>query len=98
MKRSFALLVGAVLLLSASSAFADTFVMQCNKSDCRRARCDGWGENCSPIGYFQRAHGAYSVPHSKQACNEFGECHFAMPSYPPIQNAENPVEAVPNAQ
>ena len=98
MKRSPALLAGALLLLSAPSAFGDTFVMQRIKSDCSRARCDNWGENCSRVGYFQRAHGAYSVPYSRQSCNEFGECHFAMPGYPPINNAENPGEAAPKAQ
>ena len=83
MKRSQAMLGGAVLLFSAASALGDSLSMHCNKSACTRVRCDDWGENCSPVGYFRRVNGAYAVPQSKQVCDEFGDCHYALPSLPP---------------
>jgi hypothetical protein len=69
------------MLLAANSALADALVMQCDKTACMRLRCDDWRENCSPAGYFRRANGAFAVPHSRQVCDEFGDCHFAPPSY-----------------
>jgi hypothetical protein len=92
-KRSLTLFGAAVLLLSVTAALGDSLVMQCNKSNCVRARCDGWGENCRPAGYFVRAKGQYSVPHSHQVCNEFGDCHFALPSYPPTAATRTPAPA-----
>lgn len=89
MRRSLTILSGALLLVSVASSFGDTFVMQCHKNDCVRARCDGWGENCSTAGYFRRSNGSYVVPHSQQVCNEFGDCHFAPPSYPPQSAGTN---------
>lgn len=83
MKRSLTLFGAAVLLLSVAAALGDPLVMQCNKGNCVRSRCDEWGENCRPAGYFERTKGQYAVPQSKQVCNEFGDCHFGLPSLPP---------------
>jgi hypothetical protein len=82
-----------VLLLSATAAFGDTLVMQCNKANCVRARCDEWGENCQPAGYFQRGKGQFAVPQSKQVCNEFGDCQFALPSFLPTGAARTTAPA-----
>ncbi len=84
MKRSSAMLGGALLLFSVASALGDTLIMHCVKSACTRVRCDDWQENCSMVGYYRFANGAYSVPHSRQVCDEFGDCHFALPSLAPV--------------
>jgi hypothetical protein len=91
-------LSGIVLLLSVTAAFGDTLVMQCNKASCARARCDEWGENCTPAGQFQRGKGQYAVPQSKQVCDEFGDCHFALPSFPPTAAAKPPAPAAAPVQ
>ena len=97
MKQPIALF-GMMLLLSATAAFGDTLVMQCNKANCVRARCDEWGENCQPAGYFERTKGRYAVPQSKQVCNEFGDCQFALPSFPPTGATATPaLAAIPPA-
>jgi hypothetical protein len=83
-----------VLLLSVAAALGDPLVMQCNKGNCVRSRCDEWGENCRPAGYFARTNGQYAVPQSKQVCNEFGDCHFALPSLPPTAAKKPTVPAV----
>ncbi len=93
MKRSLTTLGGALLLLSATSAFGDTLNMQCTKTNCVRQRCDDWGENCKPAGYFQGANGQYIAPQSHEVCNEFGDCHFAMPSFPPTNATTSPTPA-----
>ena len=93
MKQPIALFGMALLLLSVTAAFGDTLVMQCNKANCVRARCDEWGENCQPAGHFERTKGQFAVPQSKQVCNEFGDCHFALPSFPPTGAAKTPTPA-----
>ncbi|MGD0866806.1 MAG: hypothetical protein ABSA49_14755 [Rhizomicrobium sp.] len=98
MIRTLALLGGTILLLAANSAFADALVMQCDKTACMRLRCDDWRENCSLAGYFRHANGTFAVPHSRQVCDEFGDCHFALPSYPPSGNAQSPGDATSKAQ
>jgi hypothetical protein len=97
-KQYLTLLGGTLLLLSVGSAFGDTLVMHCIKTDCVRARCDDWRENCSPIGQFRRSNGAYSVPHSKQVCDEFGDCHFAGPRFPAIVSATPATGAAPTSK
>jgi len=92
--RSLTLFGATLLLLSATTAFGDPLVMQCNKANCVRARCDEWGENCQPAGQFVRTKGQYAVPQSKQVCNEFGDCHFAPPSFPPTPATKTPAPAV----
>jgi hypothetical protein len=92
-KRSLTFFGAALLLLSVTAAFGDSLVMQCNKGNCVRARCDEWGEHCQPAGVYARTKGQYAVPQSKQVCNEFGDCHFALPSLPPTPAAK----AVPAA-
>jgi hypothetical protein len=94
-KRSLTLFGGALLLLSATAALGDPLVMQCNKGNCVRSRCDEWGENCRPAGYFERAKGQYAVPQSKQVCNELGDCHFALPSFPPTTATKTPAAVTP---
>jgi hypothetical protein len=93
MKRSLTMLGGILLLQSATSAFGDSLVMQCNKTDCVRQRCDESGENCKPAGYFQGANGQFIAPQSHEVCDEFGDCHFAMPSFPPTNATTSPAPA-----
>ena len=95
MKRSLTLFGTALLLLSVTAALGDPLVMQCNKTNCVRSRCDEWGENCRPAGYFERTKGQYAVPQSKQVCNEFGDCHFALPSFPPTAATKTPATVTP---
>jgi len=92
-KRSLTFFGAALLLLPVTAAFGDSLVMQCNKADCVRSRCDEWGENCQPAGQFERTKGQFAVPQSKQVCNEFGDCHFALPSLPPTAAAKVPAAA-----
>jgi hypothetical protein len=96
-KQPLTLFSAALLLLSVTAAFGDPLTMQCNKASCVRSRCDEWGENCRPAGYFERTKGQYVAPHSKQVCDEFGDCHFALPSYPPnpATKAAVPVTVAP---
>jgi hypothetical protein len=96
-KRSLILFGTTLLLLSVTAALGDPLVMQCNKANCVRSRCDEWGENCRPAGYFRLSKGQYAVPQSKQVCNEFGDCHFAPPSFPPIAASKAPAAAAPAA-
>ncbi|MGD0142689.1 MAG: hypothetical protein ABSC92_06000 [Rhizomicrobium sp.] len=84
MKRSLVRLGAALTLLSATAAFGDTLATQCHKADCVQMRCDDWRENCTPAGYLERTNGRYAAPQSQQVCNEFGDCHFALPGYPPL--------------
>ena len=93
MKHSLTIFGTVTLLLSVTVALADPLVMQCNKAHCMRSRCDEWGENCRPAGYFERSNGQYAVPQSKQVCNEFGDCHFAPPSFPPVAATKTPIPA-----
>jgi hypothetical protein len=85
----------ALLLLSVTAALGAPMVMQCNKANCVRSRCDEWGENCQPAGYFVRTKGQYAVPQSKQVCDEFGDCHFALPSFPPAAGVKPALDAAP---
>lgn len=94
MKRHLAIFLGALALLS-TPAFADTLSTVCDKHDCARVRCNDWGENCGRSGFLEQAHGNFYAPQSHQVCNEFGDCHFAMPTYPPLPQpkpATNPVK------
>jgi hypothetical protein len=92
MKRHLATILGAVALFSAWSALADTFVMVCDKAACVRERCDDWHEDCSPAGYFKHTKiGNFAAPMSHQVCNEFGDCHYALPSYPSVNQTPNPI-------
>jgi hypothetical protein len=81
MKRFLHILAGAIVLLSANSALADTMTMQCTKAICVRARCDDWRENCSAIATFRHINGRYSVAHAHRVCDEFGDCRFALPAF-----------------
>lgn len=95
MKRSLTFFGVALLLLSATTAFGNSLVMRCNKTNCMRARCDEWGENCRPAGQFVRTKGQFAVPQSKRVCNEFGDCHFALPSFPPTAATKPPATVAP---
>jgi hypothetical protein len=97
MKKHLATLMGALALFAATPALCDQLLTQCVKHDCARMRCDDWGENCSRVGSLESTHGNLAAPVAHQTCDEFGDCHFALPSFPPVPKqkpAAKPTAAV----
>jgi hypothetical protein len=84
MKKHLAILFGVFALVAAAPALSDQLLTQCTKHDCARMRCDDWGENCSRVGSLERTHGNLAAPMAHQVCNEFGDCHYALPGFPPV--------------
>jgi hypothetical protein len=99
MKTHLAILFGAFALFAATPGLCDTLVTQCTKHDCARLRCDDWGENCSRVGSLERTHGNFAAPMAHQVCDEFGDCHFVLPNFPPVPKqapAAKPAAAPPS--
>jgi hypothetical protein len=93
MKQRLAILSVGLVLASATPALCDTLATHCVKQSCVRERCDEWGENCSPIGPLERTKSGFVAPQSHQVCNEFGDCHFAPPTFPPVAQPAKAVKS-----